>query len=327
MVCLDFKISHEAFSEKSGLSYVRVENLRRMKNIKLFAFGFSPTTRTASASRSRRAWWRLKRFKQLCFHRHNFGDFLSYQLVSALSEPRVCIAGHEETGKFLAIGSILWSLQDNDVIWGSGAHREGQVPTRRIENCFAVRGPLTFSELRRAGVVGRDCQPLFFDPGILLPLLCPDLEKVEKISGKTVVIPHYTDLEKLSQWQKQMGVNLSVIDPFDHPLKVARRIVQAERVISSSLHGLILADAFGVSAVPLRLDGNREPTFKYVDYYLGSGRSEPRFSTDLFEALDRHPRPFSYRSDDLSRFLSSFPFSMKPAYSSRVLPAPSFAVA
>jgi pyruvyltransferase len=314
-LCLGFKMFLGRYKEAKGIKFAQPRKMNLVTSINLFAFGFSPSTKTASRSRLRRACWKLKRFKQLCFHRHNFGDFLSFKLVSALSGSGVRIAGHQEKGKFLAIGSILWSLQDQDVIWGSGAHREGQVPSRQIANCFAVRGPLTLAELRKAGVVGNDCDPLFFDPGILLSLLYPDLNKFEQVSGKTVVIPHYTDVIRVKQWLRQTGVSLDVIDPLDHPYKVAKQIVQAERVISSSLHGLIFADAFGVSAVPLRLDGNREPTFKYVDYYEGSGRSAPRFSADLSEALDRNPRPFHYRSDDLSRYLASFPFPMKPAFS------------
>ncbi|MBM5815619.1 MAG: polysaccharide pyruvyl transferase family protein [Cyanobacteria bacterium K_Offshore_surface_m2_239] len=294
----------------------------QVRSINLFAFGFTPTTKTASSSRWRRAGWKLKRIKQLCFHCHNFGDFLSYQLVSALSEKGVRIAGQDEGGKLLAVGSILWSLRDLDVIWGSGAHREGQIPRRRIANCFAVRGPLTLAELQHADVVSGECDPLFFDPGILVSFLYPDLCKADRISGKTVVIPHYTDVVRVRQWQKRAGIRLEVVDPLDHPYKVAKQIVRAERVISSSLHGLIFADAFGRSAVPLRLDGNREPSFKYVDYYQGSGRSTPRFSSDLSAALDRHPSPFHYRREDLSRFLASFPYPMKSAFTRQLSDGP-----
>jgi pyruvyltransferase len=282
-----------------------------MSEISLFAFGFYPNSRNASASRVRRLNWRLKRFKQKIFHRHNFGDFLSYHLVAALSQSRVRIAQQEERGKLLAIGSILWSLQDQDVIWGSGAHRENQVPSRSIASCHAVRGPLTLRELKRAGSVSTDREPLFFDPAILLPLLHPNLKSPLKIKGQTSIVPHYTDMQKVKDWLKETGQAISIIDPMDHPLKVAQKIAQSERVLSSSLHGIILADAFNVPVVPLRLAGNREPEFKYVDYYEGSGRSAPRFSMDLREALDRDPPAFQYAERDLVRFLRSFPYPMK----------------
>lgn len=230
--------------------------------------------------------------------------------MSALSRSRVCIAGQQEQGKLLGIGSILWSLQDRDVIWGAGAHREDQIPCRRIASCTAVRGPLTLQELIKAGVVDGGSRPLFFDPAILTPLLYPHLKDVSRQKGKTLLIPHYADLLRVRAWLKKTGVSLEVVNPLDHPLKVAKQIAQSERVISSSLHGMILADALSVPVVPLRVEGNREPFFKFADYYQGSGRPAPRFSLDIAEALDRHPRAFHYAEAWLQRCLASFPFPL-----------------
>lgn len=282
-----------------------------MTEVKLFAFGFTPDTRSASASRLRRFGWTLKRLRQRLYHHHNFGDFLSFLLVSNLSQLRVRLAEQHEEGKLLAIGSILWSLSDQDVIWGSGAHRENQIPRRRIASCVAVRGPLTLQELKAVGAVGHECEPLFFDPAILTPLLYPSLKSIPQSKGKTLLIPHYSDIDRVNDWQKKAGLLLEIVNPFEHPLKVVEKIAQSERVISSSLHGIILADSLGIPAVPLRLEGNREPLFKYVDYYQGTGRSAPRFSADLAEALDRDPKPFRFDAKDLDRFLASFPFPMK----------------
>lgn len=297
-----------------GWSQLTVKQRSLVSDVNLFAFGLYPTSRKASASLPKRMGWKLKNFHRKVFNLHNFGDYLSYQLVSTLSSSRVRIAEATEHAKLLAIGSILWSLQDQDVIWGSGAHRHDQIPRRRNVNCIAVRGPLTLHELRRAEIVSKNCQPLFFDPAILISLIYPELMVRGAKKAKTVLIPHYSDIHRVNALLNQSGISVEVVSPLSHPLKVASKILQAERVISSSLHGLILADALGVSAVPLRLDGNREPTFKYEDYYEGSGRCTPRFSTDIGEAMDRNPPAFRYDNEALARDLASFPYPIKTAF-------------
>ncbi len=57
-------------------------------------------------------------------------------------------------------------------------------------------------------------------------------------------------------------------EPWD---EVIRKILDSEFVISSSLHGLIIADAFGVPSRLLKIT-DTEPLFKYRDYYEGTGR-------------------------------------------------------
>ena len=261
----------------------------------------------------RRFAWRLKRYKKKIYHHHNFGDYLSLLIVRSLSESHVCLADQHEKGKLLAIGSILWSLQDHDVIWGSGAHHPNQIPHRRDVRCLAVRGPLTLQELKLSGVVTSDAKPVFFDPAIITPLLFPSLKDKLTVQGRVSIIPHYSDIEAVKSWQRSSGTALNIINPFIHPLKVAEQIAQSEKVISSSLHGLILSDSLGIPSVPLSISGNKEPALKYEDYYQGSGRTTPRFSIDIGEALHRDPIPFSYKEEHLVRCLASFPFAMKKA--------------
>lgn len=282
--------------------------------VNLFAFGFYPTSSGASASLLRRIAWKLKGIKQRVAHHHNFGDYLSYSLVSRLSAGRVSLAEQREQGKLLAIGSILWALQDHDVIWGSGAHRADQIPYRQGVSCHAARGPLTLQELKKAGVVVPECQPLFFDPAVLVPLLYPHLSGLPRVEGRTLVIPHYSDIPRVNDMGRSLGIPLNIANPFTHPLAIAEMIARSDRVISSSLHGLILADALGTPAVPMRLEGNREPLFKYEDYYEGSGRRLPQFSKDLRCALDAQPLGFAYSRELLVRFLASFPYPLNDRF-------------
>jgi pyruvyltransferase len=61
------------------------------------------------------------------------------------------------------------------------------------------------------------------------------------------------------------------LDPRSDVWKVLTRIANSELVVGSSLHGIVIAESFGVPARLVR--PGAEPLFKYEDYYTGTGRS------------------------------------------------------
>jgi hypothetical protein len=61
-----------------------------------------------------------------------------------------------------------------------------------------------------------------------------------------------------------------LIDPRDDAGEVCRRIASCAHVFASSLHGLIVADAYGVGSTWLDLVG--QSRLKYVDYAASVGR-------------------------------------------------------
>lgn len=73
---------------------------------------------------------------------------------------------------------------------------------------------------------------------------------------------------------------MQIVSPFTHWKTIVREILTSELVLSSSLHGIILSEAFGV---PVRfvMPVGGETLFKYQDYFLGTGRY-----------LDRQPDTF-----------------------------------
>ena len=59
-----------------------------------------------------------------------------------------------------------------------------------------------------------------------------------------------------------------MISPLGNPLHCAKKIAECETVISSSLHGLIAADSFGIPNLQMVLSNNIVGgLFKYNDYY------------------------------------------------------------
>jgi hypothetical protein len=133
-----------------------------------------------------------------------------------------------------------------------------------------VRGPLT-----RANVLkhGGACPTVYGDPALLLPLFCPASEKVHKVG----LVPHYQDYAKLRRY----GDSMPVIDVVNKDaLATARQISACEKIISTSLHGIIAAHAYGIPAayvVASKLHGDGT---KFDDYYASVGLDAVRSSID-----------------------------------------------
>lgn len=87
--------------------------------------------------------------------------------------------------------------------------------------------------------------------------------------------------------------------------KVIGRILDARFVISSSLHGIIVAEAFGIPARYLRM-GDHESIFKYQDYYYGTNRFDFKYATTIEEALEMGGGPPA--QCDLDKLLNAFPY-------------------
>ena len=112
------------------------------------------------------------------------------------------------------------------------------------------------------------CCPLA-DPGLLASLLVPTQKKKYDIG----LIPHYVDArEECFQEMKNHYPNSILINVQDDPISVIETIGQCKSVLSTNLHGLILADSFGIPnhwcVCSDRILGKG---YKFRDYYSSYG--------------------------------------------------------
>lgn len=196
----------------------------------------------------------------------NFGDLLSPLIISLLAEDRVrhSIA----PGKLLALGSVFFALKDNDSVWGSGflnaKHIHFALKNRNV-NYFAVRGPETRRLLLQNNI---NCPEVYGDPAIILPqLITNDVNKKYKVG----LVPHFSHL---AYFKKNIKDNtIQVIDVEAGVANVVRDILSCEVIISTSLHGIIVAEAYGIPALMLTLQKpDADDLFKYEDYYHSTNR-------------------------------------------------------
>ena len=194
--------------------------------------------------------------------RGNFGDMLSPLLVKALSGRPVKFEQHGP--RLFAVGSLLKFTRPGDVVWGSGFIDAGDVCDHRI-HVYAVRGPLTRRKLLQAGV---DCPEVYGDPALLLPWLYRLPKHTHRGIG---IIPHYVDEARVRALVKDPGIR--IINIRAGVEQVLHQISRCEILLSSSLHGCVLGDAYAIPSAWVSIsDKVVGGGFKFHDYYAGTDR-------------------------------------------------------
>jgi pyruvyltransferase len=231
----------------------------------------------------------------------NFGDALSPRIVERILKRPVELVDENYAGpKLIAGGSALHCAHDGDVLWGAGLRTEedfASTPRFHHLKVAAVRGPITRDFLR--GRYPIDVPEVFGDPAILLPHLFPEWRR-RTVKGRIGVIPHFSNRQEYTSRSE----NFVVILPDREPEQVVPEILACELVIAGSLHGLIVAEAFGIPARWLN-SSRTEPELKYYDYYQGTGR-HPHPVKTVSEAVDLGGEP-APGYPDRNRLLESFP--------------------
>lgn len=237
-------------------------------------FVFGDITRPIIPFRINLLYWRPK-------SGDNVGDYLSKVVfdwcVKKYGLSTRCLI----TKRICMIGSVLSFIGGGKTtVWGTGLMDENAIcavinkDKKARLDIRAVRGPKTYDVLIKNGMT---VEKIFGDPAILLPLIYKSKAKMQK--GKTLIIPHHSRFEKYASRYND------VIDTYTADYKqFIDEIVSSEKVVSSSLHGLIIAESYGVPAVFLNdYPGTR---FKYEDYYLSTGRSTFPMADSVEQAMN-----------------------------------------
>lgn len=206
------------------------------------------------------------------FSKENWGDDINYWFLREIIEGRLIsydwswFTQKRKRPYVLGIGSIIAFFNiDNAVIWGSGIMSSSTPIDGHPLAVKAVRGPLSRKFLMDNGI---DCPEVYGDPALLIPhYYTPNVTKKYKLG----IIPHYKD--KNNRWIEEIGKeeDILVIDiqNYDHWLDFIDQICQCEIIASSSLHGLIMSEAYGVPNVWIKFK-EREQTddIKFHDFFL-----------------------------------------------------------
>lgn len=210
----------------------------------------------------------------------NFGDELSRVVLNAMLV-RSGFSPFDQVRRersMLVVGSVLHTASQDTVVWGSGANvHEGHERDYNFTalDVRAVRGPRTRAFLKARGI---DAPEVYGDPALLLPELFGNRFRP---TGEIPVgiVPNFADRTRFA------GCGYPIIDPMRAWNRCVEDILKCQIVLATSLHGLIIAESWGIPARYIRVS-ETEGTFKYHDYYEGTGRFDVPIARSIEEGLD-----------------------------------------
>jgi hypothetical protein len=247
----------------------------------------------------------------------NFGDILTPYIVGKLTGTEPVL--FDPKSKFapyfrhsIMTGSIIGRSRRNSLVWGSGIIKaDDELEGGKF---LAVRGPLTAKRLTDLGLAAPS---VYGDPAILLPLLYhPKIKKKYSVG----VIAHYADMAQMAAaFNEDAHILLIGLLTYDIA-PVIDQIASCEKILSTSLHGLIVAHSYGIPAAWWKFSDNLSgDDVKFYDYFasveLDAGPLEGVSSVAEAIAKASFLLPAGSVIKKLQRgLLASFPYKIKSEY-------------
>jgi len=197
-------------------------------------------------------WWTKKK---------NFGDMFTPELFKHYGF--TAVESWPNEADVVGVGSLYGMIPSSfkGTFLGTGLIQDEVIQFEQA-SFAAVRGEYTRKNLRL------DASVPIGDFGLLAKKLIEKHSIKKKYS--VGLIPHYVDIEHpwLCQMQKYFGSNnCTLIDVRNSAKYVTKKVAECELILSSSLHGLIVADSLGIPNVWIELSNNViGDGFKFKDY-------------------------------------------------------------
>lgn len=281
----------------------------------------------------------------------NLGDALGPVIVAVLSGmPVRHVPFKSRDTRLCSIGTIVHKMRSGTVhVWGTGvdARRNAMtpepadfcVPPETEFAVHAVRGPHSREAFGRAGV---KAPSIYGDPAWFLPRLMPAPCEKKFELGVVLHVSELVERHPLSgpppEFRRyhvpdELAASVKVIATYHDPTLPALRsklneILACKRIVSTSFHGMMLADTYGIPCAFFSLQRGGGAMFdafddrdrldhRFADFYAGSGRRKvptygqdrgtPTDWADVMSFIDRTWHPVDNRFDDL---LHAFPLPL-----------------
>ncbi|MFB2551233.1 polysaccharide pyruvyl transferase family protein [Ensifer soli] len=288
----------------------------------------------------------------------NLGDALSAVMVSAIAGLPVERASFGQKAERLAAVGTIGHAQHNGIVhfWGTGfdlkrdwhgALTGYRVPADTELRIHAVRGRQTGQYLRGLGL---DVPEIYGDPVWFLPRLFPfhDLGKDRELG----VIVHISELDEATAAGRvkaslvryglpaELAASIRIINTYAPASMAAMEakiaeIVSCRRILSTSLHGLVIAETYGIPCAWFATyagqsgyfanDGDRPIDHRMIDFYGGADREavltycqplhQPTDWDDAISFIDQNWTPLDY---DGKALFDAFPLKRAVRFSQKV---------
>lgn len=238
----------------------------------------------------------------------NFGDMLSPYIVSKLSGLKIQykkenVSFRRDAKKIIkvmlrgsfseikemcffwqhtivAVGSVLNLSNSKSKIWGAGFMSESQYFFGG--EVFALRGPYSHRKICANGIRLDRC--VYGDPALLLPLIYTPKDNRNRSSNRISIIPHWTEVEYFKGIYKD---TYNIIDVRTTDIEhVIDEIINNKYVLSTSLHGIIVAHAYEVPCLWIKRGYIHTDGIKFKDYFSSVNISVYDGFTNLDDILN-----------------------------------------
>lgn len=235
----------------------------------------------------------------------NFGDLLSPVIVHKMCNRQI-IHSWPSKCELAAVGSIGTHLFLNysGYIWGSGIIRswEKTQPLLKARHCL-YRGKIS-----RKILCGENSNVPLGDPALLVSKFSDPVKKPELDIG---IIPHMSEINH-GLLHKFLKLGCTIINPLDTVNRVIETLKRCSVILSSSLHGLIVADSFDIPNTHIVFDHPPDNSDKYEDYYSAfSLHDEPVKAADINSVQSIYDYCSNWTDKDIEtvqdRIIKSFP--------------------
>ena len=201
-----------------------------------------------SPPRIKSYWWK---------GRPNFGDRLAPLLLAHFGNV-ISVWADRDKAQVISVGSVLELVPsgwDGYIVGAGKLFQDRPIILPPRDKILAIRGPLSAAWVQGSYAIG--------DPGLLADEMIALPPKEHDLG----VLPHWSD-RKLARDPRFLLSDPLIISPATDPLTVIRQIGSCRQIVTSSLHGMIVADAFGI---PRRFEYTRRldkegGDYKFRDY-------------------------------------------------------------
>ena len=244
---------------------------------------------------------------------NNWGDKVGpviFEYISGIKPIKVDVAfkNKNKEDTYLTVGSILQRADIYSIIWGSGFITETSKLKQKPKAIYAVRGPLTGKKLIDQGCV---CK-VYGDPVLLFSRFYkPNIQKKFKLG----IVPHFIDKKSLFLKKFKNDSDVLIIDIQGTINGFIDDICSCDLIASSSLHGIIAADAYKIPSIWIQLSSKVKGNgFKFRDYFSSVKREDikPLIVDENTQLKDLYNKFTNYKIDiNLDLLFDVYPLKEK----------------
>lgn len=215
-------------------------------------------------------------------YQKNFGDLLTPLILDYYLKRYISPHYHIQYRSFhpmkirpqiVGMGSLLDNIPSHysGHIWTTGNAQPGfRLQLNHRDVCIhAVRGRLTLDSIDIEHPPKISPQKMALGDGaLLLPRIFPRTNPPDVVLG---LVPHVCDYDTVHSWTHwNSNPNIMILNLRDDPSCILEQIKRCHYVLSSSLHGLVVADAYGIPNGRFQVTTSQQivgGSWKFQDYY------------------------------------------------------------